>query len=817
MGHTYIGSEHLLYALACEEDSAASKVLEKYGVTPENVRSLIEEMAGTGSPSYVTATDMTPRTKKIIEGSAYESMRYGQGYIGTEHLLLALLNESDCVAVRMLGELGADPSAIKNDIVDFLGEVGASSGVSADDAPKGGKSGKKSDIKGAPTLSNYGRDLTAMAKEGKIDPIIGRDKETERVIQILSRRTKNNPCLIGEPGVGKTAVVEGLAQKIVDGSVPETLKDKTIVALDIPSMIAGAKYRGEFEERMKSVMDEVQKNPNIILFIDEIHTIIGAGAAEGAVDAANILKPALARGEMQVIGATTISEYRAHIEKDAALERRFQSVMVNEPTAEESVQILMGLRDKYEAHHKLKITDEAIEAAVSLSKRYITDRFLPDKAIDLVDEAASRIRISAFTSPESLKDMEEELKTISHDKEEAISAQNFERAARLRDDEKKLREEYEEKKSEWQRDNNNASHAVTANDIADVVTQWTGIPVSKLMEGESEKLLNLEKILRERVIGQDKAIEVISKAIRRGRMGLKNPNRPIGSFIFVGPTGVGKTELTKALADVMFGDPNAMIRLDMSEYMEKHSVSKLIGSPPGYVGYEEAGQLTEKIRRHPYSVVLFDEIEKAHPDVFNIMLQVLEDGVLTDSQGRKVDFKNTIIIMTSNAGASALTDNRAKLGFSEPEKSEAAEDERKKTEEIIMNALKATFRPEFLNRVDDIVIFNKLSHEDICKIAELMLGEVKKRVSDVGIELDFDPSVAELVAKEGFDPVYGARPLRRAIVHMVEDTFSGEMLEGRVKAGDKVTAKADGDKVVFVNNTPHEEKSGDKSAEEKSE
>ncbi len=817
MGHTYIGSEHLLYALACEEDSAASKVLEKYGVTPENVRSLIEEMAGTGSPSYVTATDMTPRTKKIIEGSAYESMRYGQGYIGTEHLLLALLNESDCVAVRMLGELGADPSAIKNDIVDFLGEVGGASGVSADDAPKGGKSGKKSDIKGAPTLSNYGRDLTAMAKEGKIDPIIGRDKETERVIQILSRRTKNNPCLIGEPGVGKTAVVEGLAQKIVDGSVPETLKDKTIVALDIPSMIAGAKYRGEFEERMKSVMDEVQKNPNIILFIDEIHTIIGAGAAEGAVDAANILKPALARGEMQVIGATTISEYRAHIEKDAALERRFQSVMVNEPTAEESVQILMGLRDKYEAHHKLKITDEAIEAAVSLSKRYITDRFLPDKAIDLVDEAASRIRISAFTSPESLKDMEEELKTISHDKEEAISAQNFERAARLRDDEKKLREEYEEKKSEWQRDNNNASHAVTANDIADVVTQWTGIPVSKLMEGESEKLLNLEKILRERVIGQDKAIEVISKAIRRGRMGLKNPNRPIGSFIFVGPTGVGKTELTKALADVMFGDPNAMIRLDMSEYMEKHSVSKLIGSPPGYVGYDEGGQLTEKIRRHPYSVVLFDEIEKAHPDVFNIMLQVLEDGVLTDSQGRKVDFKNTIIIMTSNAGASALTDNRAKLGFSEPEKSEAAEDERKKTEEIIMNALKATFRPEFLNRVDDIVIFNKLSHEDICKIAELMLNEVKKRVSDVGIELDFDPSVAELVAKEGFDPVYGARPLRRAIVHMVEDTFSGEMLEGRVKAGDKVTAKADGDKVVFVNNTPHEEKSGDKSAEEKSE
>lgn len=801
LGHTYIGSEHILLALSAETDSVASKLLEKYGVTPDSIRDSIIEMTGTGTPGYVSSLDMTPRTKKIIESSSYESMRHGQGYIGTEHLLLALLGESDCVAVKILIELGVGVEELKGSIEEFLGEMNSGSRQGSDEArgreTNHSKENKRSNIKGAPNLSNYGRDLTALAREGKIDPIIGRDKETERVIQILSRRTKNNPCLIGEPGVGKTAVVEGLAQKIVDGNVPETLKGKTIVALDISSMIAGAKYRGEFEERLKGVMSEVAKDPSIILFIDEIHTIIGAGAAEGAVDAANIIKPALARGEMQVVGATTISEYRAHIEKDAALERRFQSVMVNEPTAEESVLILKGLRDKYEAHHKLKITDEAIEAAVTLSKRYIPDRFLPDKAIDLIDEAASRIRISTFTSPPDLKDAEEKLKSLSHDKEEAIGSQDFERAAKLRDEEKKLRAEYDEKKNEWEKSNDRSGHAVTESDIADIVTQWTGIPVSRLMEEESDKLMKLEELLKSKVIGQDRAIEAISKAIRRGRIGLKNPNRPIGSFIFIGPTGVGKTELTKALADVMFGDPGAMVRLDMSEYMEKHSVSKLIGSPPGYVGFEEGGQLTEKIRRKPYSVVLFDEIEKAHPDVFNIMLQVLEDGILTDSQGRKVDFKNTIIIMTSNAGASSLQNTSRPLGFVT---SDAGEDEKKQQDESIMNALKATFRPEFLNRVDDIIIFSKLTHENICRIAELMLGEVTKRVKDIGIELGFDSSVTELVAKEGFDPVYGARPLRRAIVRMVEDTFSTEMLEGKIKAGDKIYAKAENDKIVFEKN-----------------
>ena len=591
-------------------------------------------------------------------------------------------------------------------------------------------------------------------------------------------------------------MVEGLAEKIVNGSVPETLKNKSIVTLDVAGMIAGAKYRGEFEERLKSIMEEVRKNPDIILFIDEIHTIVGAGAAEGAVDAANILKPALARGEMQVIGATTIAEYRAHIEKDAALERRFQSVMVGEPTPEESVAILKGLRDKYEAHHKLKISDEAIEAAVNLSKRYIADRFLPDKAIDLVDEAASKLRISAHTSPEGLKETEQRIATLKREKEEAISAQDFEKAAKLRDEEKNAEEAYQKAKTEWENEVKGQALTVTATDIADVVTQWTGIPVSRLMEEESERLLHLEELLGKRVIGQDAAVSAVAKAIRRGRMGLKDPKRPIGSFIFLGPTGVGKTELTKALAELLFGDPNAMIRLDMSEYMEKHSVSKLIGSPPGYVGYEEGGQLTEKIRRRPYSVVLFDEIEKAHPDVFNILLQVLEDGVLTDSQGRKVDFKNTILIMTSNVGASALTGPaKGTLGFSEKPEEENTE---KVAHDRVMEALKATFRPEFLNRIDDIIIFNRLTEEDIKKIAHLMLSEVGARIHDLGIEITFDDSVAALMAKEGFDAVYGARPLRRAIVRLVEDPFSGEMLEGRIKAGDKVNAVEKDGKVEFL-------------------
>lgn len=793
LGHTYIGSEHLLLSLAAEGEGVAAKLLAARGVTPDDIQRVLVETAGQGTMSHVTPTDMTPRTKRILEASAVESEKCGQNYIGTEHLLLALLSERDSVAVQILEELGISADDLKNDVIAFLNDSPAA-GKREKGARENGEA--KGVLAKTPSLANYGRDLTEMARTGKLDPIIGRDTETERVIQILSRRQKNNPCLIGEPGVGKTAVVEGLAEKIVNGYVPENLKNKSIVTLDVAGMIAGAKYRGEFEERLKSIMEEVRKNPDIILFIDEIHTIVGAGAAEGAVDAANILKPALARGEMQVIGATTIAEYRAHIEKDAALERRFQSVMVGEPTPEESVAILKGLRDKYEAHHKLKISDEAIEAAVNLSKRYIADRFLPDKAIDLVDEAASKLRISAHTSPEGLKETEQRIATLKREKEEAISAQDFEKAAKLRDEEKNAEEAYQKAKTEWENEVKGQALTVTATDIADVVTQWTGIPVSRLMEEESERLLHLEELLGKRVIGQDAAVSAVAKAIRRGRMGLKDPKRPIGSFIFLGPTGVGKTELTKALAELLFGDPNAMIRLDMSEYMEKHSVSKLIGSPPGYVGYEEGGQLTEKIRRRPYSVVLFDEIEKAHPDVFNILLQVLEDGVLTDSQGRKVDFKNTILIMTSNVGASALTGPaKGTLGFSEKPEEENTE---KVAHDRVMDALKATFRPEFLNRIDDIIIFNRLTEEDIKKIAHLMLSEVGARIHDLGIEITFDDSVAALMAKEGFDAVYGARPLRRAIVRLVEDPFSGEMLEGKIKAGDKVNAVEKDGKVEFL-------------------
>ena len=784
MGHTYVGSEHILLGLMGEEDSVAAKLLSERGAEFDKIRAGIESFAGVGTLSNVSAADMTPRTKHIIESSANEAIKLNQSYIGTEHLLMALIAESDCVAVKLLKDCGVNASDIKNDIQAYLGgrrESGSGEKREAD---------KKAST--TPTLSQHGRDLTALAKEGKIDPIIGRDPETERVIQILSRRTKNNPCLIGEPGVGKTAVVEGLAQKIVEGNVPEGLKGKRIVTLDLSGMIAGAKYRGEFEERMKNVMDEATKNPDIILFIDEIHTLVGAGAAEGAVDAANILKPALARGEMQVIGATTISEYRKNIEKDAALERRFQSVMVGEPTPEEAILILGGLKDKYEAHHKIKISDGAIEAAVNLSVRYIADRFLPDKAIDLIDEAASRLRISLHTSPPDLKDLEDELQKLSREKEEAINGQDFESAARIRDKEKELKERLEKSKQEWESSRAESTSELLESHVADIVTQWTGIPVSRLLESEGERLLRLEDELKARIIGQDSAVEAIARAIRRGRMGLKDPKRPIGSFIFLGPTGVGKTELTKALANVMFGDDNAMIRLDMSEYMEKHSVSKLIGSPPGYVGFEEGGQLTEKIRRKPYSVVLFDEIEKAHPDVFNIMLQVLDDGILTDSQGRKVDFKNTVIIMTSNVGASTLSAPRS-LGFSE-----AKEDNDKKASDArVMGALKATFRPEFINRIDDIVIFNKLDKDGIEKIASLMLKEVAHRISELGVEIDFDNSVVEYVSREGFDPEYGARPLRRTIVRKIEDSFSTAMLEGKIKSGDKVLLTVENDTPIY--------------------
>ncbi len=786
LGHTYIGSEHLLLALCAEQESVAAKLLEKHGIAADQVRAEIVKEVGEGSHSDVTPADMTPRTKRIIEHSAIESHRTGQNYIGTEHLLMALLAESDSMAVKILEELHTSSEELKEELNGFFGVTEPQArGASA--APQSKKN--NAEVAGAPTLSQFGRDLTAMAKAGKIDPVIGRDEETDRVIQILSRRQKNNPCLIGEPGVGKTAVVEGMAQKIADGSVPETLKNKRIVTLDIAAMVAGAKYRGEFEERLKSVMSEVAQNPDVILFIDEIHTIVGAGAAEGAVDAANIIKPALSRGEMQLIGATTISEYRKNIEKDAALERRFQPVNVGEPSPEEAVQILMGLRDKYEAHHKLKITDEAVKAAVTLSARYIADRYLPDKAIDLVDEAASRKRLAAHTSPPDLKDTEEKLATLSREKEEAIKAQDFERAAALRDEEKTLREEYEKTKAEWEKSVSDTDLSLVESDIADVVTQWTGIPVNRLMEEESERLLHLEELLQKRVIGQNEAVSAVARAIRRGRMGLKDPKRPIGSFIFLGPTGVGKTELCKSLAELLFGDQNAMIRVDMSEYMEKHSVSKLIGSPPGYVGFEEGGQLTEKIRRKPYSVVLFDEIEKAHPDVFNILLQVLEDGILTDSQGRRVDFKNTVLIMTSNVGAAALTGPaKSAVGFAaDTAKADNTPKER------VMQALKATFRPEFLNRIDDIIVFNRLDEENIRAIAKLLLSEVQKRIEALNIEVEFEDSVAALVAKEGFDPVYGARPLRRAIVRLVEDEFSNAMLEGKFHAGDRVKiAEQDG-------------------------
>ena len=792
-GHSYVGSEHLLVGLASDSESVSARILAAKGATRAKIIDTITTAIGTGTPTDVTAADLTPRTKQIIEMSAYTSTRLGHSYIGTEHLLLSLLEETDCVALRVLEALGVSATDLKNSLLSYLDGVKPTAPVD-----KAARTQARADgaLRDCPTLASYGRNLTALAKEGKLDPIIGRDAETERVIQILARRQKNNPCLIGEPGVGKTAVVEGLAKRIADGNIPEMLRNKTIVTVDIPSMIAGAKYRGEFEERLKNVMAEVAKRPDIILFIDEIHTLVGAGAAEGALDAANILKPALSRGEMQLIGATTIAEYRKNIEKDAALERRFQSVMVGEPSPEDAVRILRGLRDRYEAHHKLKISDDAIEAAVSLSARYINDRYLPDKAIDLMDEAASRLRISRYTSPPDVKALEARVDTLCREKEEAIKAQDFEAAARLRDEEQALRDELRRETTAWQENRRDAALTVTREDIADIVTTWTGIPVRQMESEESKKLLHLDKILKEHIIGQPEAVDAVAKAIRRGRMGLKDPKRPLGSFLFLGPTGVGKTELCRALALVMFGDRNAIIRVDMSEYMEKHSVSRLIGSPPGYVGYDEGGQLTEKIRRKPYSVVLFDEVEKAHPDVLNILLQILDDGMLTDAQGRRVDFKNTVIILTSNIGASAITEKAKSLGFTA-----AATDEKAAMEANVMQALKSAFRPEFLNRLDEIIVFNRLTDADIRKIASLLLAELGERICGIGVEIEFDPSLVAYVAEKGFDPIYGARPLRRAITSLVEDSFSEAMLEGRIAAGDRILAKAIEGKVLFEKQT----------------
>ena len=788
LGHSYIGTEHILYGLAKEGNGIASKVLENQNVTADDILNKIEELIGSDEP-IENIVDFTPRTKRVVESAFIEARKLGYNFIGTEHLLIGILREGDCVAAKILLDLNVNIPKLYNEIVKVIneGEDYNSSDNSSNNS-NGGK--RRGSYNQTPTLNQFGQDLTKKAEEGKLDPVIGRKQEIERVIEILSRRTKNNPCLIGEPGVGKTAAVEGLAQKIASGDVPEILKDKRVVTLDISGMVAGAKYRGDFEERIKKALNEVKKAGDVILFIDEIHTIVGAGAAEGAIDAANILKPLLARGEIQLVGATTLNEYRKFIEKDAALERRFSPVTVNEPSEKETIQILKGIRDKYEAHHNVKITDEAIEAAVKLSIRYVNDRFLPDKAIDLIDEASSKARLRTYTEPDSLKELQEKIEKTKNEKEEAVLNQKFEKAAELRDTEKALREKFEKEQSKWKNKNTKSIVTITEENIAEVIANWTGIPAKKITEDENEKLKNLEKELHKRVIGQNEAVEAVSKAIRRGRVGLKDPNRPIGSFLFLGPTGVGKTELSKALAEVLFGDENAMIRLDMSEFMEPHSVSKLIGAPPGYVGFDDGGQLTEKIRRKPYSVVLFDEIEKAHPDVMNMLLQILEDGRLTDSQGRTVNFKNTVIIMTSNLGARLITD-RKQLGFANKE---GETDSKKEYEEIkkeVMAELKKELRPEFINRIDEIIVFHKLNDNDINLIIDIMLKEVVNRLKEQKYDVKFEPDVKELIAKEGIDKNFGARPLRRTIQNLVEDKLAEKILDGKLVKGkvNKITKR----------------------------
>ena len=790
LGHNYVGSEHILYGLIKEGAGVASKVLGNQGITPEDVEMKIIEMIGKEVITSNETLGFTPRSKRVIENSFIEAKKLGYDYIGTEHLLMGILREGDSIAVRIMVELNVDLPKIYNEIVNVINETDEIS------QEKGESRGTKSSFNSTPTLNQFGEDLTKKAVDGKLDPVIGRNEEIQRVIQILSRRTKNNPCLIGEPGVGKTAIVEGLAIKINAGDVPEILKNKRVVSVDISGMVAGAKYRGDFEERIKKALGEVKKAGDVILFIDEIHTIVGAGSAEGAIDAANILKPMLARGEIQLVGATTIEEYRKYIEKDTALERRFSPVTVNEPSSKDTITILKGIRDKYEAHHNVKITDEAIEAAVDLSVRYINDRYLPDKAIDLIDEASSKARLKTYTEPDNLKKMQEEINAITKDKEEAVRSQKFEKAAKLRDEEKALKEKFENEEKKWKNKNTKTMITITEENIADVIALWTGIPAKKITEDENERLRNLEKSLHERVIGQNEAVEAVAKAIRRGRVGLKDPSRPIGSFMFLGPTGVGKTELSKALAESLFGDENALIRIDMSEYMEPHSISKLIGSPPGYVGFEEGGQLTEKIRRKPYSVILFDEIEKAHPDVMNMLLQILDDGRLTDSNGRTVNFKNTVVIMTSNVGARLITDKKS-LGFSKTEEKSNEQKDYETTKKEVMAELKREFRPEFLNRIDEIIVFHKLNDDEISKIIDIMLEEVKKRLNSQKYEIEFSPDVKKLISSKGIDKNFGARPLRRTIQNLVEDRIAEAILDGIVKKGKKSKVSADGEKIVI--------------------
>jgi len=795
LGHNFVGTEQILLGLIGEGTGVAAKVLKSMGVNLKDARIEVEKIIGRGSGFVAVEIPFTPRAKRVLELSLEEARQLGHNYIGTEHLLLGLIREGEGVAARVLENLGVDLSKVRTQVIRMLGET-------AEVAAGGSNSRTKT-----PTLDEFGSNLTQMAAEGKLDPVVGRQKEIERVIQILGRRTKNNPVLIGEPGVGKTAIAEGLAQRIATNDIPDILEDKRVVTLDIGLLVAGTKYRGEFEERLKKIMDEIRSAGNVILVIDEVHTLIGAGAAEGAIDAANILKPALARGELQCIGATTLDEYRKHIERDAALERRFQPVMVGEPSVSETIEILFGLRERYEQHHKLKISDEALEAAAKLSDRYISDRYLPDKAIDLVDEAGSRVRLINSQLPPAAKELDKELRQVLKEKDEAVRSQDFDRAGELRDREMEIKSQIrtisQTKKAETTRSEDD-SPVVTEEDIAQIVASWTGVPVNKLTESESEKLLNMEGTLHQRLIGQDEAVKAVSRAIRRARVGLKNPNRPIASFIFSGPTGVGKTELTKALASYFFGSEEAMIRLDMSEYMERHTVSKLIGSPPGYVGYNEGGQLTEAVRRRPYTVVLFDEIEKAHPDVFNMLLQILEDGRLTDAKGRTVDFKNTLIIMTSNIGSKVIEKGGGGLGFEFSENENDAQYNRIRN--LVNEELKQYFRPEFLNRLDEIIVFRQLNKEEVKEIAVIMLKEVFGRLIEKGITLEVTDKFKERLVEEGYNPSYGARPLRRAIMRLLEDSLAEEILSGRIKEGD--TAMVDVDEnaqvVVFQSTTSRE-------------